>query len=96
MGTGIDIPTWYQAEMSELWEVLRDYANDNAAPGSRLDVGKVHLWGREGVGQLLDVKGGVAGYALAYRGAGGWRATAMGDESILPRWYREKMYYLSE
>lgn len=96
MGTGIDIPTWYQAEMSELWEVLDEYTEKNTAPGSKLDVSQVYIWGREGVGLAVNINGELAAYVLAYRSEAGWRANSIGDETIMPRWLREKMYYLSE
>lgn len=96
MGTGIDIPTWYQAEMAELWEVINDYASANVATGSSLDVSQVHVWGKEGVGQVLNASGNLVAYVIAYRGPAGWKATAIGDESILPRWYREKSMYIPQ
>jgi len=97
MGTGIDVPSWFQAELADIYRVMNDYIRKNYdAEVKRLSVANVWIWGEEAAGQVLNINGELVAWVTASKGPSGWYVTAYGDQEILPEWCRKKLYYLME
>ncbi len=94
MGSGIELPTWFLAEMADVEEVMLDHAYRNSVGEMELEILNLAVRGNQAVAMVTTSDREVETAAItAEKGPGGWYVADFGTGIELPKWYWPQAYW---